>query len=248
MQTVPQSHGPGPHRRAAVWTLCALFLPTAAHAVDSWGGSLDVTSDYLVRGLSRSNHDAALQADMHVASDSGLIGGVFASSVKVVSGAPLSAELSAFLGYAWQAGSAWRLKALASYYAYAGGGSGSQYNYAEIAFETAYDDWLDLELVYSPDQPRYVEHEYLSGVAAKSADLTARTPWLHGIAGIAGAGYSHFGGPGGGGYFYWSAGAAADLAPWTVSVAYVSTSAEAATLFYDAAAHDRWTASIMRRF
>jgi uncharacterized protein (TIGR02001 family) len=237
--------------RLAAICLCALVLPRWNHAAESWGGSLAVTSDYLVRGISRSNQGAAAQADLHVATDTGLIGGVFASSVKFDEGDHRNAELSGFIGYAWQPSSAWRAKVVASYYGYVWNDSGSQYNYAELGFEAAFDDWLDVGLVYSPDAPRYVFARGLAGVAAETAEVTARTPWSHRVAATAGVGYSLLGGAGaagGGGYAYWSAGGVLDLAPWSVSLAYVNTNAEAAALFYSAAAHNRWTATVIWRF
>ena len=35
-------------------------------AADSWGGSLDLTSDYLVRGISRTDDQPALQFDLQL--------------------------------------------------------------------------------------------------------------------------------------------------------------------------------------
>src|SRR5580692_6469922 len=114
--------------------LCALILPHWSGAAESWGGSFAVTSDYLVRGISRSNQGVALQADLHVATDLGVVGGIFASSAQFDPGDHRSAELSAFIGYAWQPNTRWRAKMLASYYGYAWNDSGSLYNYAELGF------------------------------------------------------------------------------------------------------------------
>ena len=228
---------------------CAIgLLPLQSHAAESWGGTLAVTSDYLVRGISRSNNGGAIQADLHVAADSGLIGGVFASSIRFDAADHLNAEFSGFVGFAWQPSRVWRARALASYYSYAWNDSGSQYNYAELALEASYDDWLDINLVYSPDAPRYVPSRGLTGVSAPSADVTVRTPWFHRIAATAGVGYSHLSGPGAGGYAYWSAGGTLDLAPWSISLSYVSTNAQAAALFGSAAAHNRCSATIIWRF
>ena len=234
--------------RAAAMVMAALMLPQWSVAAETWGGSLAATSDYLVRGISRSNHGPALQADLHVAADDGFIGGVFASSAQFDSGDRRSAELSAFLGLAWQVNDAWRAKLLASYYGYVHNDSGSQYNYAELGIEAAFHDWLTIDAVYSPDTPRYVSERGLSGVAAETAEISARTPWNHRVAGTVGVGYSELSGPGGGGYAYWSAGGVLDLAPWSFSLAYVNTSAEAAALFYSEAAHNRWTATVIWRF
>jgi len=233
--------------RIAAACLGAWFLPQWSNAAESWGGSLGATSDYLVRGISRSNHGAAVQADLHVAVDGGLIGGVFASSAQFDPGDHRNAELSAFVGFAWQAGSAWRTKILGSYYSYPWNDSGTQYNYAEFGFEAAYDDWLDIDVVYSPDAPRHIAHKGLVGVSAQSADITVRTPWHHRLAATGGVGYSHLGGPGGG-YAYWSAGGIVNLGAWSISLSYVNTASEASALFYSAAAHDRWAATAIWRF
>jgi len=228
--------------------LAALLLAQSSVAAETWGGSLAVTSDYLVRGISRSNQGPATQADLHVATDTGFIGGVFASSAQFDSSDERSAELSAFLGLAWQLSDAWRAKLLASYYGYLHNDSGSQYNYAEIGFEAAFDDWLNVDAVFSPDEPRYIYGRGISGVAVKSAEISIHTPWRHRVAATTGVGYSEYSGPGGGGYAYWSAGGIFDLAPWSISLAYVNTSAEAAVLFFDEAAHNRWTATVIWRF
>jgi hypothetical protein len=55
-----------------------------SEATDVWGGSLDLTSDYLVRGISRSDDHAALQLDLHLLDSSGLAAGVFASTLSVI--------------------------------------------------------------------------------------------------------------------------------------------------------------------
>jgi uncharacterized protein (TIGR02001 family) len=228
--------------------MCSFILPRFGNAAETWGGSLAVTNEYLVRGISRSNHGVAFQADLHVATDSGLIGGIFASSVKFDPEDHRNAEVSGFLGFAWQSNGDWSAKILAGYYGYAWNDSGSQYNYVELAFEAAYDDWLDLNVIYSPDAPRYFLDKGLAGVSAETGEVTLHTPWRHRVAATAGVGYSRLGGPRGGGYAYWSAGGVMDLAPWSISLTYVNTDAEAAALFYSAAAHNRWAATLIRRF
>ena len=233
---------------AAALLLCAVWLPGVIVAAGSLGGSLALTGDYLVRGISRSNHKAAFQADAHVATGGGFIGGLFASTVQFDAGDHLNEEFSAFLGFAWQTQGAWRTKLLASYYSYPWNDSGSRYNYVEIGAEAAYDDWLDIDIVYSPDAPRDLPTRGLIGVAAKSAEVNLRTPWHRRLAASAGVGYADLSGPNADGYVYWSAGGILDLAPWSVSLSYVNTSARARNLYYDAATHDRWTATVIWRF
>jgi uncharacterized protein (TIGR02001 family) len=232
----------------ALLGLAVCIAPRVGNATDVWGGSLAITSDYLVRGVSRSNNSAAVQADLHFATDAGFIAGVFASSVELYDGDPRNAEVSAFLGFAWAPSAAWHTKLLASYYSYPWNQQGRAYNYAELSVEATYDDWLDLALIYSPDAPRYEYDAGLTGVSAKSAEMNLRSPWWRRLAATAGVGYSQYAGAGGGGYVYYSAGGVLDLAPCSVSLSYVSTSAEAQSLFYAAAAHNRWTATLIWRF
>jgi uncharacterized protein (TIGR02001 family) len=243
----------------AVMLAVAAAAPGTVLAAQTVGGSLAFTSDYFVRGISRSNHEAAVQADVHVATDSGLVAGLFGSNVQFDAADHRSAELSGFVGWAWQSASAWRTKLLAGYYGYAWNDSGTRYNYAEFAVEAAYADWLDLDLIFSPDAPRYVAARgNLAAVESESAEVTVRSPWRHRLAAVAGVGYSRFGGaPGGaypysgtagGGYAYWSAGGVLDLAPVSVTLNYVSTGGEARTLFDGAAARNRWTATLLWRF
>jgi uncharacterized protein (TIGR02001 family) len=228
-----------------------LFIAIASQpsiAAQTWGGSLGVTSDYLVRGISRSDHDPAIQADFHVAIESGLFGGMSVSSVKVSPAEGRSAELSAFVGGVWDIRSPWRAKILASHYTYPWSSGGSHYNYDELVVEAAYEEWFDLSVTYSPNAPRYLPYEGLIAVSEKTAELNLRTPWRHRLAATAGVGYSDVAGPDGAGYAYWSAGGMYDLAPWTFSLSYVSTNTAAPYLFYSAAAHDRWTATAIWRF
>jgi hypothetical protein len=132
-------------------------------------------------------------------------------------------ELNAFAGYARQAGEDWRVKMIAGYYGYAFNASGSQYNYSEVSAEAAYAGWLDLEVIFSPDAPRYASYRGLTGVSATSVEANLHAPWRHHVAAVIGVGSSRLGGPGGGTYVYWSAGGVVDLAPLSISLNYVST-------------------------
>src|SRR4029077_6528516 len=99
---------------------------------DRWGGSVGVTSDYLVRGISRSNDHAALQIDLHYLDASGFVAGLFASNTQVNSRWPSSVELDAFIGYAWNPGRDWQGRALLTHYAYPWSKAGSSYDYDEL--------------------------------------------------------------------------------------------------------------------
>jgi uncharacterized protein (TIGR02001 family) len=235
-------------KRVAALVTMASLIPGMVSAAEIWGESLAATSDYLIRGISRSNQHAAVQADAHVASDNGFIGGIFASSVQFDASDTRNAEVSAFAGFSPRQTGSWRTRVLASYYGYLWNDSGSQYNYAELTFEATYESWLGFEVVYSPDAPRYLPYRGLAGVNSTAAEFNLRAPWRRHFTAAGGAGYSEFGGPRGRGYAYWSVGAVADFSPCSISLFFVDTDAGAKKLFYSAAAHDQWTATVIWRF
>lgn len=225
----------------------AIGAPFCA-ASDLWGGSIGVTNDYIVRGISRSNERAALQLDLHYLNDSGFVAGLFASNTQIDPGEPRDVELDAFVGFAWTANQDWRGKVLASHYAYPWNPAGSGYDYDELDVDADFQDWLNLTLVYSPNAARYLPARGLIGVTSKSAEVNLQRPVWRKVSATAGVGYSSYGGPDAAGYVYWSAGAAYDLAPAYLSLSYVDTTAGAKTLFYNEASTGRWTAAVIWRF
>jgi uncharacterized protein (TIGR02001 family) len=215
---------------------------------DLWGGSLGVTSDYIVRGISRSNAQAALQLDLHYLNNSGFVAGVFGSSTRIDPDQPSDVELNAFVGFAWTAGSDWQGKVLASHYAYPWNRIGSGYDYDELDVDLTYQEWLGVNFVYSPDAPRYLRSRGLLGVTSESAEVNLQRPVLGRLSATTGIGYSHFDGPYARGFAYWSVGAAYTIAQVSLVVSYVNTTAGARALFYDSAVDHRWTGTVIWRF
>jgi uncharacterized protein (TIGR02001 family) len=220
----------------------------SSFAADVWEGSLDITSDYLVRGISRSDNQGAVQGEWHYAGASGFIAGLFASSAKIDPHEHRGVELSPFLGYAWTSGSDWHGKIVASHYAYPWNDHGRQYHYDELDLDFAYQSWLDLDLVYSPNSMQYLPHRGLVNATAESADVNLQWPLQRRLSAIGGLGYSYQNGPEAGGYVYWSLGAAYDFGPVSLALSYVDSSAAAKTLFYNAAAGSRWLGTVTWRF
>jgi uncharacterized protein (TIGR02001 family) len=230
---------------ASVLLACA---PMRARAAESWGGSVGVTSDYFVRGISRSGHQAALQTDLHFATRGGLIGGAFASSVQIAPGEPRNAELTVFLGFVWNASDILRVKFIASHYSYPWNDAGAKYDYDELGADIDYGEWLTLSAAFSPNSPLYVVNRGLIGAHGTSAELSVHTPWRHRLAAIAGAGYAQFSEPHGDSYGYWSAGVLFDLAPFELSLSYVDTSDASKYLYFNAAARNDVAATLLWRF
>jgi uncharacterized protein (TIGR02001 family) len=226
---------------------CATGAPRCLGA-DLWAGSVTLTSDYLVRGISRSDGHAALQLDLHYIDDSGIVAGLFASNTQIDPDAPRDAELNGYLGFTWTAGSDWRGKVLAGFYAYPWNAGGSQYNYGEFDLDVTYREWLEISVGYIPGTLRFLPYGVEERVQAESIEVNLQRPLLGKLSGTAGIGYYESGGPGPSGYAYWSAGIAWDLAPVTLAVSYVDANAAANSLFYNAATGGRWTGTAIWRF
>jgi len=238
-------------RLAAWFVVLPLVLAIATPrcvAADLWGGSLGLSNDYIVRGISRTDNQAALQLDLHYLNSNGFVAGVFASNARIEPHQPSDIELDAFIGFAWTIAGDWRGKVLASRYLYPGSRSGADYDYDELQLDLAYQDWLDLAVVFSPDMPRFVPYRGLFAAKGTSAEINLQRSVLKRLSAIAGVGYSYVDGPDAEGYAYWSVGAAYELAPVTLSVSYVDATAGAKALFYNAAAEGRWIASVIWRF
>ncbi len=219
-----------------------------ARAGTSWGGSINLTSDYLVRGISRTNNQAALQLDLHLATDSGLITGIFLSNSQAESDQSRDVELDGFLGYAWSAGTDFRGNFRVTYYSYPWNRAGSAYNYTEFDADVVYRDSLELAVIYSPDQPRYVPFRASASSSSTSIEANYQHSVYRKLSGLAGVGYSELNGPYSGGYAFWSAGAAYDLGYAAVTLLYEDTSGAAKSLFYKKDSPPRWLASVIYRF
>jgi uncharacterized protein (TIGR02001 family) len=236
--------------RLATLLVGVILASTKSMAANEWGGSLDLTSDYFVRGISRSSDHAALQLDVHYSNPNGFLAGVFASNTQVDSRESRDVELSGFIGYALNVSDDWHARVLASHYAYPWNQAGAHYNYDELDFDLGYQDWLHFGLSYSPNSPRFVRAPYYNfvGVAEESAEVSLQRQIFGGFSLMAGVGYSSLDGPQGGGYVYYSGGAAYSFRSMTLIFSYVNTSAEAKALFYNAAASGQWTGTAIWRF
>jgi uncharacterized protein (TIGR02001 family) len=233
---------------ASLWLGTLLFQTPYGMAADLWGGSFGLTNDYIVRGISRTDHQAAVQFDLHYLNTSGIVAGVFVSNAQLDSGESRDAELNAFLGFQWTASDNVRGKIMGSHYAYPWNHAGSRYNYDELNLDVAYQEWVDVSLVYSPNAPRYFRDRGIEALSAESVEITVQRPLVGRVSATAGAGYYFMNGPRSLGYGYWSAGAAYNLAPVSLVLSYVGTTAEAKTLFYTAAVRGHVAATLIWRF
>ena len=230
---------------ASALLLCA----RSGFAADSWGGSVTASSDYLVRGISRTDDHAALQFDFHYANSSGLIAGLFASNSQVYPGASEDVELSPFVGFAWTVSDDWHTRVLGAHYSYPWNRAGSHYDYDEVDLEAEYRGWLNAGITYSPNMPYVSRYEsQLRSAASESAQIDLQHRLVGKLMGNAGVGYAYLAGPNAVGYGYWSIGLNYDLRPFTLAATYVGTTSQPEVLFYGTSGGGRWTGTVIWRF
>ncbi len=141
----------------------AMLLPFAAQAAEEaaktapFSGSVAITSDYMFRGISQSDENPALQANIDWNHDytNGLSSklGVWASNVDFNDGDEASSEFDLYAGLNQHIGKA-DVGATLTYYAYPGADSSLNYNYWEIAAQGAYDFdvvSVNASVAYSPE-------------------------------------------------------------------------------------------------
>jgi uncharacterized protein (TIGR02001 family) len=230
-------------------SLLGALAPAAAVAAGAWSASVDLTSEYFVRGISRSNGDPALQADLRVDSGTGLTAGVSASSVQIAPTQPRNIEVSGFAGWTFNPFAAWQAGVAVSHYDYLQHRTGAaHYDYDELSVDLAPRRWLAFNARYSPNTPRYVAYEgRLMRTANGSLEANLTWPLRDTLTVIGGLGRARFSGPAGTDYTYWSGGGRYDAGAWTATFTFIDTSGAARTL-YGTASPGRWAATIMRRF
>jgi uncharacterized protein (TIGR02001 family) len=227
--------------------LSALFVGPAGHAQD-WAGTLDIASDYVVRGVSRSHGDPSAQVDLQRSMGAGWSAGLSVASVRLGRNEPISAEVAPRLAYGFRISEDWRTQVSATHYEYLGSNSADQYRYDELEGGLGWRDRVQLALSFLPDQSIESRYGAANGRLALTADLVVHTPLLAGWSMNEGVGYYDLNDLIGAGYLYWNAGLAYDLGRVQVDVSYIGTNATAKSLYYGRTAADRWTAALVWRF
>ncbi len=231
-----------------VWLLLTfVWIPVPSFATNSWGGSVDISTDYMVRGISHSGHNASVQSDVHVVSQSGFIGGLLVSTARTLPENGYSIEASPYVGMTWTLADGWRSKVIAAHYAYIGDSNGASYNYNELSADVTYQEWLNFSIAFSPDAKRYIAYLGLTKATNQSADVNVRADLHHALTASAGLGAEHLSGPNSSTYVYWSVGLDYDLKPAVLTLSYVNTT-NAEVSYYNAAVRNQWCATLIWRF
>ena len=230
-------------------TLLSSAYVSSSRAADFWGGSLDVTSNYLVRGLSFSNDDPALQGDIHYHSPAGWLAGIFASTAKLGHDIPATVELDLYLGYTVQLSQDWAARVQAVHYGFPWDRISRHYEYDEFVGALAYRDSLFFTASWTPDITTLTaEAAYRPNRSAFSYELATHLPLKGALAAVAGIGYFDLSDAADLSYWYWNAGLSYAVGAVKLDLAYVGTSSQAEDIYYPGMAGDRVVATLSYHF
>lgn len=188
-----------------IFIFVILLVSQNSPAAD-FGGYLTLTTDYVKRGVTQSDSNAAIQIGAEAGFDNGLFFGAWGSTIDIGNGPSRQrdVEVNYYAGYVFDIASDWQISVGAVAYNYPGQSGNVDYNYEEYSLGGNYNDRVWLELAYSPDL-------YNTGQSSINVDLFAEWP-INNIWAIGGgAGHYDTSNLTGSAYQYWQLGMTASL-------------------------------------
>lgn len=210
-----------------------------ALAVDT-SGSAALTSDYVWRGSTQSQGDAAVQAGVRVAADNGLYAAVSGSSVEFAPETHASSELDFMLGWGRTLSDDWALDVNLLHYRYPS--TTVDMNWTELNGTVTWRSNYWLSMGWSPEALGTDQDGLYT-------QLGARLPVNDRLRLEAMAGYYALQGAAGGGYAHGQLNAIWTLsAPLELRLSAHATDGNAKALFGDDHAGSRWEAALQAAF
>jgi uncharacterized protein (TIGR02001 family) len=229
----------------------SMLVPIRSPAQDSWGGTIGVTSDYRVRGISQTRGEPALQIGMHARSTQGWLAGIWASTINRNRGASATAEIDAYLGFSWAIAPDWDARAVLTHYAYPNDPAHVRYDYDELSASITFRSQLAATVSWSPNTTYFGWNEYqwqAQSHASASYEITGLQPLTESLSATAGIGYNDLSRLFDHGYWYWNAGLSYGLGSVRVDVSHIGSDSHARQTFGSELSQAGWSAAISWRF
>jgi uncharacterized protein (TIGR02001 family) len=239
----------GVSRRGRALLLAALTLGYATPAsAGNWGGALGASSDAVFRGLTLSDGQPSLEADLHYYADARWFAGLGATTLDPGGDEGRSLQLNGYLGYSWPISASWAARLSLDHYDYPRDAPRSLYNYDELGGTLAWSDRVFLSLAWSPDKGAPTRRGDVAGRSAIACELLLHQPLFASLAANLGVGHYDISGLDGSGYTYGNAGLGYALGALQLDVSYIATDHQAKSLFYGDTAANRWLATLLWHF
>lgn len=232
-----------PRRWRAVPVLCVVMActgMTGTAAAYQVGGSATLTSDYVWRGSTQSQGDAAVQAGFRATTDNGFYASAWGSSVEFAPQTHASSELDFTVGWAGKLADDWALDANLLHYRYPS--TTIDLNWTELNTTLTWKDNYWLSLGWSPEALGTTQDGLYSQLGAR---LPLGERWRLEAA----AGYYQLQDVRGGGYAHGQLSAIWALAaPLELRVSAHATDDKAKQLFGRNYAGSRWEVALQGAF
>ncbi len=244
-----------------VLALCPARALCQAAADAPFGGTLAVTSNYIYRGVSESDGQGALQADLHGSTAGGTFAGIWATTRDRDLEPGTWGETQLYLGQRLNLSTSWTatLGARADYFV--GGTPRRSDDYQELSFTLTWLDQLSFSLTaipaavrYSTYEQRYHPYRSPAFVADASGQWLLLGGWLGGgLYATAGAGYYYSSRPDDHpapavDYLYGNAGLAFEWRRWRIDAGYFVAQSSAALVFPYPVANRRFAGTLSWQF
>jgi uncharacterized protein (TIGR02001 family) len=233
----------------SIVTVIACSVARTAGADASFGGSADLTTDYVSHGLSQSN-GPAIQGDIYYRFDSNAASaenflGLWGSTTSRES-TGATYEINAYAGRTFLINSASSATLSYTHFAYPDAHGSPHYDYDELAARWAYEDRLYLTVAWTPDTAPYSERAVGLCCRVVSYDAAVHQSLGHAFTLLAAVGYDELRGTSG--YAYWNGGIAYALGAFQLELSYFEMQPRATYLYGDALAGSRWVGTLVWRF
>jgi uncharacterized protein (TIGR02001 family) len=237
-----------------LWPLLAapmlvLILGRAHAAPPAWGGSIGLSSNYLVRGISRSDNDPAVSGDVHVQFAGNFFAGIGAITSRIQPRAGTTLEVNATAGFAGALNEDWSGKLSVTHYETPWSDYADFYRYDEITGELGFRDRWFMSVTWSPNTSLYAP--VYGPVAHRNTvayETSYRQALKRGFSAFAGLGYYDLDDLFDEGYWYGSLGASLIRQKWQFDLSWVMPESAAQALTYRGAAEQRLLATVTRNF
>lgn len=217
-------------------------------------GSLDVTearelkfygaltTDYVYRGVSRSDGHGAAQLGVDLSSEIGLFGGVWASTTDIdTANRNRPREVDFYVGFVKHFGNDWSATVSINRYTFPGQTGNVDYDYEEFSALVGYQDrvWIQLDRTNSLSG---------HGTSANNVEIVGSWPFADSVSVTAGVGYFDVSESADRGYAYWQLGISRPLGWASIDLRYHDTSNVPARISLDSLADPRIVLAISAAF
>lgn len=235
--------------RVLAWLLATAFaggLHDTARAA-GWSGFIAASSDNVYRGLTQSDGDPSLAADLHWRSDAGWFAGIGLATVNRNPGPGAPLEIAAYAGRSAPLSPALNARLSVVHYEYPREQDSLHYGYDELLAALTWRDRAALNLSYSPNTSRFSYDAVAVHRPAWSVEGVWRQPLTRSWSVAGGLGRYAMSAPIDAAYWYWNVSLLARRDSWELELSAIGTDDHASELFGPSVAGQRWVLSLIRR-